>query len=105
MIMIDHVPYDMPHVPNFIVYIVNDEVEKVIPAMSVHKNRRGFWVPVRDPQGNITLEYRKTAVVKTVYRDDNGNQVPLEKATGVNTQYLDEKGTVLLRPLRVIIRE
>jgi len=103
--MLDYVAHEIPSVPDSIVYVVNSKVTQVIPVANVPEKLRGFMVPIRDEQGNITVRYVKTAMVKTRYLDDEGNEVSMEEATAVITQFLDEKGNVIHRPLSVMMRE
>jgi hypothetical protein len=103
--MFDYVPQDIAPVPDSIVYVINDEVQKIVPLQNAPKSERGFNFPVKDADGNITLEYRETAFVRTVYFDKDGNVVPLEKASSIMLRYIDKKGNILSRPLQIIKRE
>ena len=104
--MSDCLPPDMPELPeNAIVYMVNSEVTKVVPVEQVPEINRGFNVPFRDAEGNFTLKYVQTAIIKTKYIDKEGKEVPIEKAVTVVDRYCDKDGNVIHRPLTMLIRE
>ena len=78
----------IPYVPDAIVYVVNEQVTKIVPIEEVPKFERGFNAPIRDAEGNVTIKWADTVLIKTVFKDDAGNMVPEEEATLVNTLYL-----------------
>lgn len=103
--MFDCLPPDIPGVnENTIVYIINSNVEKIVPTEQVSESDRGFNIPVRDSEGNFTLKYVKTNVIKTVYFDKQGNEVPIEEAFNMRKVYCDREGNIIHRPLTMLFK-
>ena len=97
--------FDLPQVPGSIVYMVNSEVTRVVPFEEAPESTRFFYVYVEDEQGNKTLQYVRTAVVKTAFIDEYGKEVPHEKALSVYKHYYDTHGNIIHQPYVVLTKD